>query len=259
MRAKEHVIPAHIQRRYALAKERLLNSHSRIVRNDFAGGHITVLPVQRELTFSGFLAGEICFRCNNGWMSNLENAVAPFLYDLIDANVSITNTEHQERALLACWSFKTAAALSSISTLSENIIPRSHARGFYRSEAMTLPVNVGVFATTASSRDFLWSFSPTWSVSGVRGEPLELLQLMQEKSYKVFLQLGHLMIAVCWWPYNAVTYTLEPWVGAELSGLQNVHYVKFEPRELPGAEAETFLLAIGARLMQETRDSHVSL
>lgn len=245
-RAKEHIIPDHLQQKYGLPKERLLNAHSKIVSGDFSGGHISKLPAERELTYSGFLAGRVCRICNNGWMSDLEKEVIPFIYKLIDGELDPNHLTRQECGILARWSFKTTAVLSSSTTAPQNFVPESHAKEFYSSCGQSVPENIGVFAAASEEADFLWSFSPTWQVRTDDDIPEELLQLMQRTSYKVFLQLGHLMLAVCWWPSNTIAYTLESWAGTELSGLDNCYTISEDCRQYFDKDNEAFLMAIGA-------------
>lgn len=247
-RAKEHIIPDHLQQKYRLPKERLSNAHSKIVRGDFAGGHISKLPAERELTYSGFLAGRVCKTCNNGWMSELEREVTPLIYQLIDGETNLVQITSKERKSLARWGFKTAAALSSSTNAPQNYVCESHSKEFYSSGGIAIPENVGVFAAISEEAEFLWSFSPTWQVATHGSIPHELLQFMQQKSYKVFIQLGHLMLAVCWWPSNTITYTLESWAGTELSGLNNCSINNDDCREFFDKENEAFLMAIGAQV-----------
>jgi hypothetical protein len=247
-RAKEHIIPDHLQQKYGLPKERLSNAHSKIVSGDFAGGHISKLPAERELTYSGFLAGRVCNICNNGWMSELEKEVIPLIYQLFDGEMGLDQIKQKERESLARWGFKTTAALSSSTNAPQNFVSETHSKEFYSSGGITIPENVGVFAGTSDEADILWGFSPTWQVRTDSDMPKELLQFMQRKSYKVFLQLGHLMLAVCWWPSNTITYTLESWAGTELSGLKNLDTNNEDCREYFDKENEAFLMAIGAQV-----------
>lgn len=247
-RAKEHIIPDHLQKKYELPKKKLLNAHSKMVCGDFTGGHISKLPAERELTYSGFLAGRVCKICNNGWMSDLEKEVIPFIYRLIDGDTDLDHLTHKERTSLASWSFKTTAALSSSTNAPQNFIPEAHSKDFYFSAGASIPENVGVFATVSEEADFLWSLCPTWQVRTDGSIPRELLQLMQRKSYKVFLQLGHLMLAVSWWPSKTIIYTLESWAGTELSGLDNCYTKNEDCRQYFDRENEAFLMAIGAEV-----------
>lgn len=245
-RAKEHIIPHHLQRKYGLLKQKLLNAHSKIVSEDFTGGHISKLSVERGITYSGFLAGRVCKACNNGWMSELERKVIPLIYQLIEGAKGVDELNQKERKHLACWSFKTAAALSSATNAPQNFVSESHVKEFYSSGGTTIPNNIGVFAHISEKADFLWSFCPTWTVKANSEMPQELLIFMQSKSYKVYLQLGNLMLAICWWPSSTIRYTLESWAGFELSGLNNCYTNHEDCRLHFDKESEAFLMAIGA-------------
>ncbi|MCF6436246.1 hypothetical protein [Pseudoalteromonas sp. MMG022] len=231
-----------------MAKEGLSNAHSKIVSGDFAGGHISNLPIERELTYSGFLAGRICKTCNNGWMSKLEKEVIPLIYKLIDGETDINQITQKERNSLARWGFKTTAALSSSTNAPQNFVCETHSKEFYSSGGIAIPKNVGIFAATTKESEYLWSFSPTWHITAHSDIPQELLQFMQQKSYKVLLQMGHLMLAVCWWPFNTITYTLESWAGIELSGLSNCITNNEDCRKFFDKENDAFLMAIGAQI-----------
>ena len=71
----------------------------------------------------------VCKACNNGWMSRIENGVAPFLGPmLVSAKKTRLRPSHQK--LLATWAVKTALMLQQINA-SHEVIPNSEYEGFY--------------------------------------------------------------------------------------------------------------------------------
>ena len=51
--------------------------------------------------------GMPCAQCNNGWMSNLESAVKPFMTDMVDRGKTVLLNEERQSALVD-WMVKTA-------------------------------------------------------------------------------------------------------------------------------------------------------
>ncbi|VUD66818.1 hypothetical protein TDB9533_03705 [Thalassocella blandensis] len=247
-RAKEHIIPDHIQKRYGLPKLEINNSHSRIVKNDFAGGHISIYEPERRMTFSGFLAGAVCENCNNGWMSNLEKSVIPFIYELAEARLDVRELSPQQRSSLAKWAFKTASVLSDSVTAPQNKVLISHISEFYKSADRCVPNRVAVFAEQSSERDHLWSLSPTWMVSTDIDLPKELLGDLSRIAYKVFVQIEFLMLIVCYWPFNELHFTREPWGGEQLTSLEVYESQDINCLNYFGKKSEAFLMSIGVHL-----------
>ncbi|MUK45675.1 hypothetical protein GNP79_19560 [Aliivibrio fischeri] len=247
-RAKEHIFPQHIQRRFSIHKAKLLNAHSKVVSGDFAGGHISILPPERQMTFSGFLAGSICSKCNNGWMSDLETKVIPFIYDLIEGYRNVSHCNNDERNLLALWAFKTSAVLSESTTAPQNRLLPRHAEQFYKSGCTEIPKRVAVFAYSSETEGFLWSLSPTWQLTTHSSLPQDLMTFMSKNAYKIFIQLGRLMLVTCYWPSETVTYTKEQWAGFELTNNGVDTITSYDTRDFFEQEAEAFLMSISAEI-----------
>ncbi|EOW4147321.1 hypothetical protein ACOW9W_004648 [Vibrio parahaemolyticus] len=247
-RAKEHIFPQHILRKYSILKAKLNNAHSKVVSGEFAGGHISILPSERKMTFSGFLAGSICSSCNNGWMSDLETNVIPFIYDLIEGNRNVSHCNNDERNLLAHWAFKTSAVLSESTTAPQNKLLPQHAKQFYKSGCATIPKRVAVFAYSSEAEDFLWSLSPTWQLTTHTSLPQELMTFMSKNAYKIFIQLGRLMLVTCYWPSENAMYTKEQWAGFELTKNRSQTVTNYDTRDFFDQEAEAFLMSISAEI-----------
>ncbi|WP_261921816.1 hypothetical protein [Shewanella sp. NFH-SH190041] len=246
-RAKEHIFPQHLLRRYGIAKEKLYNAHSKIISGDFSGGHISLLSPEREMTFSNFLAGSICSQCNNGWMSDLEQKVIPFIYDLIEGNKNVSDCTADERDLLARWTFKTSAVLSESTTAPQNKLLPTHAKQFYKSGYTKPPSEVVIFAYSSKTEDLLWSLGCSWEVDAHPSTPRSLLEFMNKHSYKIFIQFGRLMLVTCYWPSKKLTYVKEDWAGFALTG-NEVSMSSHDVRGYCDHEADAFLMSIGVRI-----------
>lgn len=247
-RAKEHIIPDHLQKRYGLTKLEILNSHSRIVKAGFAGGHVSLYEAERRMTFSGFLAGAVCEDCNNGWMSNIETSVIPFIYELAEGKLDVRRLSSQQSALLSKWAFKTASVLSSSVAAPQNKVLNTHISGFYNSKDRSIPQGVAVFAEQSFERETLWSLSPTWMVSTEIDLPEALLQSLSAVAYKVFIQIESLMFIVCYWPFSDLHYTKEAWGGVQLTNLQVYENSDVSSLEIFDNRPEAFLMSIGVHL-----------
>jgi hypothetical protein len=61
-----------------------------------------------EIKLDSFRLNEICERCNNDWMSQLEDAAKPLLLGLIRRERLLSNLNEEERGIVAAWAGKTA-------------------------------------------------------------------------------------------------------------------------------------------------------
>jgi hypothetical protein len=99
------ITPRHIQKEYGLCRKKLAHAPVKTIKGGFWGGHISLLPIDRELTFSGFLAGKICENCNNIWMSNIESKAQCFIYLLIEGKPGLGECDEEDHDTLAKWAF----------------------------------------------------------------------------------------------------------------------------------------------------------
>ncbi|MFD7735969.1 hypothetical protein ACFV6F_36970 [Kitasatospora phosalacinea] len=72
----------------------------------------------------------VCEPCNNGWMSELESGVKPFLPEMINGGRVFLDSEQQQ--LLAAWSLKTMLMMAKAHNPPEPIIPATDYTDFYR-------------------------------------------------------------------------------------------------------------------------------
>jgi len=64
--------------------------------------------VRVPITLDSFKLKRVCEPCNNGWMSQLEDAVKPILLRLIRGEMTLAEILEDERQILAKWAGKTA-------------------------------------------------------------------------------------------------------------------------------------------------------
>ena len=87
----------------------------------------------------------VCYRCNNEWMSAMEESAKPLLLAMLDEGTPIDLDVHASRTL-ARWAFKTATVLGEVN--SSGIVPERHRREF--AETDTIPRHVLVHAARAA-------------------------------------------------------------------------------------------------------------
>ncbi len=64
----------------------------------------------RQHVMGAFVAGSVCYDCNHGWMSTLENEVKHVLTRLVGDPIQLESLTDLERFTLARWTLKTAAS-----------------------------------------------------------------------------------------------------------------------------------------------------
>jgi hypothetical protein len=143
-------------------------------------------------TFNGYVGVHICKRCNNGWMSRLEEDTKPLLISLIDGTCSGILAVEQTQ-LLSFWIYKTALALHTAS-IQDMFIPASHYHTVNERNAIPAQVFVAIAQVTEPD-EFLWIQNRNWS-SFTHDIPAKNL----EDSYKVTFRLKQLAARVHYWP-----------------------------------------------------------
>ena len=247
-RSKEHIFPEHLLKEFSILKEKLAHSPFMSDKSNFSGGYAYVEPGERSLTYSGFLAGQICTNCNCGWMSELENAVKQYLYKLIRGELNIESLTIKEQNLLACWGCKTGIVLSQSIGAWLYLIPREHARLLYQYRGNAIPDQVAIFAYSSRSDDYLWSLCPLWYIE--TNQSMERAEVIKEheSSYKIFMQLGKLMLIVCHWSTKGAVYKYEHWGPQPIGGLDLCRVASTDCRKHFSVESEQFMMAIGVYL-----------
>jgi hypothetical protein len=80
-----------------------------------SGGQVTK---QRIFATRRLVEGRVCALCNNGWMSELENAAKPVLIPLIEQKRAIWELTADEAIVIAKWAVKSAYVLANVSLAS---------------------------------------------------------------------------------------------------------------------------------------------
>lgn len=155
---------------------------------------------KRSHTLNNFLCGNVCQKCNGGWMSKLEVKAKPILIDLIEGNKTVIEYEQIDRFTIAQWALKTSLTLNSGSNFLKNI-PRHHFHELY-SNKEKLPDNVTVLAQQHHNTEpFYWQQGAVWMINGTEITKVEEERFLNE-TYKVSLQLGKLLLNVNYLPFN---------------------------------------------------------
>lgn len=247
-RAKEHIFPQHLIRNLPVLQSVFRHSPFRTVEGDFSGGQVTAAPAERELSHKRFTAGTVCKSCNNGWMSGLEGEVVPFIYSLVNGARQLSSLSPDERSSLGIWSLKTAIVLSNSVGSPLFKTPPEHAADLFRSQPMELPDGVAVFGHIGATHRALWSLCPTWVVESRSGAGPSSFQDDYQAAYKIYIQLGNLMLLVSWWPSDDFIFTKESWISETIDTSVVVEPRDVDCRTYFADEGEAFMIGVGVSL-----------
>lgn len=153
---------------------------------------------RRTMVLDAFVAGRVCDRCNNGWMSRLEDAVQEDLIALAHGTQRLEDLDQRALEVLARWTVKTAFAAQCVA-LGPKLIPARHRRALCAGELGDLRV-VGRLSTVDLGLNTYGM--QRWQISyppHSRGQVVDAVS----RSYKVVLTVGRLVLAVCYWPEPA--------------------------------------------------------
>jgi hypothetical protein len=212
-RAREHVYPNWALERYGIKKHVIEFTPYELIRNDGISLQLTV-PDQdhkRKLTLDNFLLGNVCNKCNNGWMSRLEGNVRKEMESLIAGDqVRMVNMPN-----LAKWAMKTAFVMSAYQDPPTCRIPPGHGRMLV-GDKVKLPKDVSVFFKR--SEEFriwfsIWSSTNIGMKSGVEQKANDVppeVKMAWQNSYRYLIQFGHAQFVVQYFPYPATTTFYNP-------------------------------------------------
>lgn len=77
----------------------------------------------------GLRTGKVCRACNNGWLSDLENATKPILLPLINGHVRMLTATEQAR--VAIWATKTLLTMQGTNPRNKRVTSTDQAHWFY--------------------------------------------------------------------------------------------------------------------------------
>lgn len=171
------------------------------------------LVTQRKHHLTNFVAGRVCKRCNNGWMSQLEERAKPLLTLLIDGEREVVHLTEPERHIVATWAFKTAIVLNNASNYHANV-PPEHFRALFLDRSHPAD-GVTVFGQQHhGTRRFYWIQNSVWRFFSDSPVNEESLRETNEGSYKISLQLGKLLLLVAFWPTDE--WQMVVWAGIHI-------------------------------------------
>jgi hypothetical protein len=110
-RGKEHV--------FADTLLQALEAGQRTIEIEKRSVEDNTLEDARKHTFDSFRCGGICTRCNNTWMSELENAVKPWILSIASKPDLLTLQDPARKLTFSRWALKTACIIDHISAMNE--------------------------------------------------------------------------------------------------------------------------------------------
>jgi hypothetical protein len=204
-RAKEHVIPLWLQQYLGITEDQLA-----LIVGEAKTDRISD---ERRLAVDQHLEGRICARCNNGWMSALENETSPLLKTLLSCEKDISSLNMHQKLLFARWAAKTAFMMNSASAFDRKV-PQEHFAELYRSPTR-LPGGVFVLAQQHRHTEGFHLFQfPSWDLVGLPGPELRAVDDALGTAYKIGFQLGTLLVVVGF--FSVRPYVLYLWHGVHV-------------------------------------------
>lgn len=199
-RGKEHTYPKWLQKKI-LGNTKTL----------FSGQHLSplFLPINnRTMAGESKVFGKICSKCNNGWMSNLENQAISIIDLLLKDHTRIASLDKAQRKVLSTWAFKTGI-IKNISENYRHLVPKQHFNHLFLHK--TPPCGVKVFLGKINDEQPLKTFqSPvnglvfTDSIKlrkdlmGKRFFYNEVNPFLRENSYNISMQIKKFAFKICW-------------------------------------------------------------
>jgi hypothetical protein len=169
----------------------------------------------RRHVMGAFVAGSVCYDCNHGWMSALENEVNDVLIRLIVDPIQLGSLTDVERRTLARWTVKTAAVLNRCSTYGNandeigRPVPDEHLRILASGTLPNDVLVVGAGSQSAKTVDFL-----QYAIWTNPANSIPLRDVDRNLSYKVALSFRDLVLMVAYYPSADYVY-----------GINSHHYV----------------------------------
>jgi hypothetical protein len=193
-RSKEHVMPQWLLDYLEIRNEKIQPTHFS------ATGETKSI---RYHTLEGLLAGQVCEKCNSGWMSILEQSAIPILKSLIDGDITVIDLNDNERIILGRWTAKTAFTLNSSSNYFKNI-PSNHYK-YIKNNETNLPPNVACFGQQHhGERKFYWIQCSSWLLHGHSNNLEKIGESLIKSSYKISFQFGKLLLLLSYLPLENI-------------------------------------------------------
>ena len=104
----EHILPQWLASEIEMPNVKLQH-----FRHDDGNKENTLLRAHGLNTYA---TRQVCFRCNGGWMSRLENQAKPLILSLMKVERSVLMLTDDERRILSRWAVKTAFLITTSET-----------------------------------------------------------------------------------------------------------------------------------------------
>lgn len=201
-RAKEHVFPEWIQRHFGLADEGVLLTHfsstGDVISDRFHAVH-------------AHSYGRVCFSCNAGWMSRLEEAAKPLVTGLAEGRLGLRALQDSEYLTLGRWACKTAYIIHAASNYRPIVKPEHYHD--LRTKPDGLPAGVHVFAYQHRGAEpfSIWQTTEWW-VDVADESPMAALEsVLRDNAYKIAFSIRGLALVVIFNPVSLLRLVL--WKG----------------------------------------------
>jgi hypothetical protein len=197
--SEEHILPKWLLKEFGLNKTKISPTH-------FSKDGVVIST--RHHLLDDLVAGGICKKCNNEWMSQLEDSARPYILSLSSNEVSVVDLTSKERFILARWAFKTALTLNLGSNFHKNI-PRTHYEYIYH-HTSKLPSNVLIAAQNHKhNQNFYWVQGSIWQITNQTNIIDETtIDYVTKHSYKICFQLRGLLIVVAFNPLEDYLFSI---------------------------------------------------
>ncbi|MDX9812433.1 MAG: hypothetical protein RBU28_08590 [Bacteroidales bacterium] len=204
-RSCEHIFPKWALEYFKIGSHEITPTH----RSESNGDIVST----RKHSLKNLVAGRICRKCNNGWMSDLESSAKKIVIDLAESHIKVEALTHDERVILARWVFKTVLCLNWGSNFHKNI-PRSHYRHLYQFND-SLPERVMVVGQLHqnNSYPFDWLQGSIYHMTSSRKnyndkQAEQLKEFLQKRAYKIGIQIKDLLLLVAYNPLKNFLYCI---------------------------------------------------
>jgi len=170
-------------------------------KGEFTGLHFHFpwpKPVSvRKQSIESLVYGNVCKRCNNGWMSELENQCSPLLKDVIENKRKANSWGSNEAELIAKWSFKTSVMINS-GTNYRKIIEKKLIREFYKTQTLPEKVTIDFAFLRPSEKRLEWRQSQMFALLGPE-HIIENVRRFKSTSFIICLIINDLIFRVLYW------------------------------------------------------------
>ncbi|HEY2496814.1 MAG TPA: hypothetical protein VGK24_07080 [Candidatus Angelobacter sp.] len=129
-------------------------------------------------------------------MSQLEQVSIPVLTDLIRGRKRLEELDRPTSLIIGRWATKTAYMLNSSANFPIKV-PRNHLWQLFQ-QPSKLPWGVVVVGAHSQFTEFSWCQSTMWQLCGPDKLTAPIADLINERTYKIGLHFGHLVLLTVW-------------------------------------------------------------